>query len=232
MPMEARDALFDFPAEHPFVSVAPGPVPVRTPPSFPVRRLSRRSEGRSFRPFHSWGRSLGLSLVTFVLGFATAASLPWLVADQGVATPAREPLVSSPVAELGPATVAVAKLTPAAVEGSPAGSVRAVTDVRPAVATPRRETARSALIASSPARPATDARFRGVLAVSSIPEGAEVVLNGTLLGTTPLVVEDLPVGSRVVVVRRNGYRPWSSSIRVVADHRTVVTANLGTASTP
>jgi PEGA domain-containing protein len=234
MPMEVRDALSQFPAEQTFVGVACGPVPVRTPSSSPVRRASRRSWGRSF---HAWGRSLGVSLplVAFALGFATAASLAWLVSTvsgQSIAAPAREPSVSSTTAALGPAAAPVATFTPAAVEGSPAGSVRAVTDERPAVAVPRRETARPALVSSSAARATTDAQYRGVLAVSSVPQGAEVVLNGTLLGTTPLVVEDLPVGSRAVVVRRDGYRPWSSSIRVVANQRTVVTANLGAASTP
>jgi hypothetical protein len=62
--------------------------------------------------------------------------------------------------------------------------------------------------------------------LSSSPEGAQVVLNGKLVGQTPVVLNDLPVGSRALVVRREGYSSWSASVRVVAGQRTTVRATL------
>ncbi len=75
-------------------------------------------------------------------------------------------------------------------------------------------------------------QFLGSLAVSSDPEGAQVSVNGLPVGTTPLVLRDLPVGSRVVRVHRDGYQPWSSVVRVVADERTNVTAPLAPSGGP
>ena len=51
-------------------------------------------------------------------------------------------------------------------------------------------------------------------------------MNGKVVGQTPVVLNDLPVGSRALVVRRDGYQPWSASVRVVADQRTSVRATL------
>jgi hypothetical protein len=65
-----------------------------------------------------------------------------------------------------------------------------------------------------------------MLAVSSQPNGAEVLLNGTPVGRTPMVLNRVPAGSHAVFVRQDGYAPWSSSVRVVADQRTQVRPNL------
>jgi hypothetical protein len=62
--------------------------------------------------------------------------------------------------------------------------------------------------------------------LSSVPDGAQVLLNGKVVGQTPVVIDDLPVGSRALVVRRDGYQPWSTSVRIVADQRTPVRATL------
>ena len=51
-------------------------------------------------------------------------------------------------------------------------------------------------------------------------------MNGKVVGETPVVLSDLPVGSRALVVRRDGYSPWSASVRVVANQRTSVKATL------
>jgi hypothetical protein len=70
------------------------------------------------------------------------------------------------------------------------------------------------------------APYRGALALSSSPAGAEVVLNGTVVGATPVVLGDLPIGARTIVMRHEGYTPWSASIGVVANQRTNVSATL------
>jgi hypothetical protein len=46
------------------------------------------------------------------------------------------------------------------------------------------------------------------------------------MGRTPVVLTDLPVGSRALVVRSEGYSSWSTSVRIVANQRTVVNARL------
>ena len=68
--------------------------------------------------------------------------------------------------------------------------------------------------------------FRGSLAVTSRPEGAAVFINGRQVGTTPVVLRQLPAGSRAIRVVLEGHNPWSRSIQVVADQRTTITATL------
>jgi hypothetical protein len=46
------------------------------------------------------------------------------------------------------------------------------------------------------------------LAVSSTPEGAEVRINGVLMGTTPTVIEGVLTGESDVKVSLNGYKPF------------------------
>ena len=56
----------------------------------------------------------------------------------------------------------------------------------------------------------------GELVVSSMPSGAEVYLNGRLIGRTPLQAS-VPVGSHRVVLRQKGYEPIARTVRIVAD---------------
>ena len=84
-------------------------------------------------------------------------------------------------------------------------------------------------VARTVQRPAARPRrtvFRGALAVNSRPTGARVSVNGQSLGVTPLMVNSLPAGSRVVRVTAQGYHPWSSAVRVVANQRNSVIATL------
>jgi len=68
--------------------------------------------------------------------------------------------------------------------------------------------------------------YRGTLSVASFPSGAQVRLNGRPAGRTPLVLTDLPVGSRAVRLELDRYQPWSSTIQVVSNRRTLVLADL------
>jgi hypothetical protein len=74
--------------------------------------------------------------------------------------------------------------------------------------------------------PAAPVGYRGSLEVSSSPEGARVFVNGLLAGTTPLMLGDLSVGSRVVRVELPGHDRWSTSVRIVANERSRVSATL------
>ena len=78
-------------------------------------------------------------------------------------------------------------------------------------------------------RPAGQLRrtvFRGALAVNSRPTGARVAINGKPFGVTPLRVNSLPAGSRVVRLTAQGYHPWASAVRVVANQRNSVIVTL------
>ncbi len=66
--------------------------------------------------------------------------------------------------------------------------------------------------------------FSGTLAVESGPAGAAVRLNGEDAGTTPLLVESMPVGTYEVTVELDGYEPESIEA-VVADRETTTLNN-------
>lgn len=59
----------------------------------------------------------------------------------------------------------------------------------------------------------------GVLEVSTDPPGAEVMVNGVPRGTSPVTVSDVPKGSAVVKVRKEGFREETREVRIVAGDR-------------
>jgi hypothetical protein len=69
-------------------------------------------------------------------------------------------------------------------------------------------------------------RYHGSLAIDSDPPGARVSLNGRLVGSTPILLQDLPAGSCVIRIDADGYEPWSGAARVVANRRERVNARL------
>ena len=82
---------------------------------------------------------------------------------------------------------------------------------------------------AAPAPPAgmpTTGRATGALAVDSRPTGARVFLDGKPIGTTPLMVPSVAAGEHNVRLELEGYRPWSSSVRMVAAESNRVTASL------
>jgi hypothetical protein len=83
---------------------------------------------------------------------------------------------------------------------------------------------RLAPVASAGNRPA--APSAAPLTIESRPGGATVILDGRLVGTTPLVVPDVAAGEHALRLDRDGYRRWSSAIRIVTTERNRVTASL------
>ena len=79
--------------------------------------------------------------------------------------------------------------------------------------------------ASARSAPASE-RFSGELAVESRPAGASVYIDDRLVGRTPLSVGAVPAGEHLVRLELDGYRRWTSSIRVVAAESNRVTASL------
>jgi hypothetical protein len=100
-------------------------------------------------------------------------------------------------------------------------------DVR-RVAVSARRPAQSLLVELSRARAAESAaaRFTAALVIESRPSGALVFLNGEPVGTTPLTLDTVAAGSQALRLELDGYRRWTSSIRVVAGQRNRVTASL------
>lgn len=82
---------------------------------------------------------------------------------------------------------------------------------------------------TAPLAPVEVPRFRGSLAIHSTPVGARVLINRQPVGRTPIVLTDVPVGSRAIRVEADGHQPWAAVIRVVADQETRVDATLSLA---
>jgi len=85
---------------------------------------------------------------------------------------------------------------------------------RPAPATP------------TPATPGTTGRFTGILVLDSRPPGAKIFLDGILVGTTPMLLQAVRAGEHALRMERDGYKNWSSSVRVVSAERNRITASL------
>jgi hypothetical protein len=66
----------------------------------------------------------------------------------------------------------------------------------------------------------------GSLMVESRPAGAKVFIDGKLVGTTPLMLPAIPAGDHALHLDHDGYRRWSSAIRIVPSQRNRVAASL------
>jgi len=94
------------------------------------------------------------------------------------------------------------------------------------VRTPTPPPARSAAAAPPSAGTPTTGRAAGALAVDSRPTGARVFLDGQPVGSTPLMVPSVPAGEHAIRIELDGYRLWTSSVRMVAAESNRVTASL------
>jgi len=95
------------------------------------------------------------------------------------------------------------------------------------VRTPAPPPSRSAAAAAAPpAGTPTTGRAAGALAVDSRPTGARVFVDGKPVGTTPLMVPSVAAGDHAIRIELDGYRPWTSSVRMVAAESNRVTASL------
>jgi hypothetical protein len=66
----------------------------------------------------------------------------------------------------------------------------------------------------------------GALLVDSLPPGAAVFLDEKLVGSTPLLVPEMTSGEHSLRLQLDGYRSWSSPVRIVPGERGKVTASL------
>jgi hypothetical protein len=88
--------------------------------------------------------------------------------------------------------------------------------------------------AAAPASPGAPARApaarapatSGSLRVESRPAGASIQIDGRTVGVTPMTVPSLAPGSYRVTIVREGYQPWTTTVRVAAGGRARVAASL------
>jgi|GEM_PF-6568390 hypothetical protein len=66
----------------------------------------------------------------------------------------------------------------------------------------------------------------GIVNVNSNPNGAQVYMDSTYRGVTPISIENVEVGQHSILVRLTGYQDYNTTITVTAGVVTTVTANL------
>ncbi|CAN5779679.1 hypothetical protein BH24ACI5_BH24ACI5_05870 [soil metagenome] len=68
--------------------------------------------------------------------------------------------------------------------------------------------------------------YIGSIYVDSRPRGARVLLDGKPMGTTPVRIPDVAIGSRIIRLQLEDHRDWTTSTRVVAGQETRVSGSL------
>jgi serine/threonine protein kinase len=76
------------------------------------------------------------------------------------------------------------------------------------------------------ALPGSPDRGSGSLMVDSRPAGARVILDGRLVGTTPMLLDPVVAGEHTVRLELEGFNSWSSSARVAGGERARVSGSL------
>jgi hypothetical protein len=132
----------------------------------------------------------------------------------------------APPSRMAPVPVRTSRVRPAPVETRKNDRVsrtaRAVAPVRQPVVT-RRPTRPAPTVT----RPAATQEYVGSLVVMSEPSGAAVRVDGQTVGTTPLRLDRVRVGSHAVHVVLDGYPVWSTAATVVYGKSNDVVARLG-----
>lgn len=183
--------------------------------------------------------AVGTAAGVFVMWFASAqppsAAVPFTTqaATQQPALPPRDLPPSPPVARRAAEGMRTSSTAGPSSIGSTTTRQVGTSGRRPGA--PNRAVTRSRVASVLPATPgnaagASRGSYRGSLAFRSAPQGARVFVNGAFVGSTPLVLENLPVGSRAVRIEADGYQRWSASTQVVANQQTRVSATLGRAA--
>jgi PKD repeat protein len=75
-------------------------------------------------------------------------------------------------------------------------------------------------------------RQNGSIAVTSVPNGAIVTLDGQYEGTTPVIIPDVLPGNHEISLTYTGYVPLNQSISVGSSQTTAVNANLVVSAEP
>ncbi len=70
-----------------------------------------------------------------------------------------------------------------------------------------------------------DVKF-GCLDIDSIPQGAEIYINGEYIGKTKLNIACVVPGRHFIKLSKNGYHDWRATIKIEAEERRKITAQL------
>jgi hypothetical protein len=199
------------------------------------------------RPHVAHSRVIGWSAV-FALGLAGGAFAVWVLDEP--AAPVRSDAAASATASAttrdgapppSPAIEPQATVGRVPTVGSTERSVpRADSRQRPAVASRRvassandraaarlnvRRTQRSSDVAAASAT-VPQAPSRGALTVDSVPQGARLSLDGRPVGSTPIVLRNVPAGTHLVRLEADGYQVWAWTAQVVAHQQRTLTVRL------
>ena len=165
-------------------------------------------------------------IMAALIALSAAATLPSdTVADDVSLRPPVDvqpqpvPAAPPPTPEAVPVAVTTPTPEPPVLAAAPAAPAASTTGVAASAA------ARSEPRQQAPSRERS-AVYRGGLQVDSDPHGARVFIDGEEVGVTPIQLQSLPVGSRVVRVEAEGYQPWTTAARVVVNQRGRVSAVL------
>jgi hypothetical protein len=167
-------------------------------------------------------RSLVPLIAMLIAGIALGIPAGYLMAPRSQPAPAAP---SAPVSKPAPPSVAPTPATTAA----PATPTATTVPPAPAPAARRKPAERKATAAATRTPPSSTPKptsFVGSLSISSRPAGATVLLDGRVVGTTPLTLPEAPAGSHAVRLVLEGYRSWSVSAQVVAGQQRKVNASL------
>lgn len=97
-------------------------------------------------------------------------------------------------------------------------------DVRPA------EVAQSAAASPASATPAA-APYTARVSIASVPDGADIEIDGSFAGNTPSDLE-VPEGERSIVVKKSGYKNWERKMKVVAGSSIHLNAEMEKSANP
>ena len=193
----------------------------------PLRRSSRATR---------FGLAAAASLAGgILLGFASGYLSAQRLTTPSVTVPplstrAPRTVPEPPVAGAASASGDAVKRTPESVVPQPVTEL----PVAPRAASRRPQPAESALDrepAGTPVEPrvpvATSFRARqGSIEVLSRPAGADVSLDGQIVGQTPLTISNVQEGTHVIGIELSGFSRWATSVRVEAGKPARIGASL------
>jgi hypothetical protein len=86
-------------------------------------------------------------------------------------------------------------------------------------------------VAASPASAAPAAPSTAKLSIASVPDGADIEIDGNFSGNTPSDLE-VPEGDRSIVVKKSGYKNWERKMKVVAGSSIHLNAEMEKSTNP
>lgn len=86
-------------------------------------------------------------------------------------------------------------------------------------------------VASSAAPAATAAPSTAKLSIASVPDGADIEIDGNFAGNTPSDLQ-VPEGERSIVVKKSGYKSWERKMKVVAGSSIHLNAEMEKSANP